>query len=499
MSAVPVNLVYFYSDEDKVALEIESDLLKMQKANLISAWSNMQITGGKDVDAEINKKIEAAQIVLLLVSPNFDTEYNPSRIISTVIKKSQNNELHLIPILVSTFVTIEDQPYYNLIINPNAPIDVPARHKRKEACDNVSKDIMRIAREIRGDFSTQSNSTIRQNAKSLTYKKEIPSFYFLTQFCNRDEQTEQLNIALKEQRDKMQNHSGRAVPLVCIVHGDIIENVEGYKQRLISREINQLISNGQKTIREVNIKFPTRLTETSNGFEYFQKTLSAEVFEGDANAGLSDIFKRLCGHPSPVMICYGGLQTENWNEETQKAVRDFAGFFNSIPLDMRSTTQIIACLFFTYDEELSESEKSDEVKESYFSWFSKRIFASSDKKPDEVVPRKKQIQEFFGALSAEFKSDVYQNICGVVLNELPSVQKSDVETFLDSSKLFTFCQTHKPYFCRPEGIIKVKSSVVDLYKSQATIRKIGNKNVEVIPMKTLNDELSKYLEQNCCH
>lgn len=49
---------------------MEVHLVKVKRQGIISVWHDRRIGAGKDIHGEISENLEAADIVLLLVSPD---------------------------------------------------------------------------------------------------------------------------------------------------------------------------------------------------------------------------------------------------------------------------------------------------------------------------------------------------------------------------------------------------------------------------------------------
>lgn len=70
VSAIEIFLSYAYKDENlREELEKQLSLLKWQ--GFITAWHDSMIVGGQEWADEINAHLNTAQIILLLVSPDF--------------------------------------------------------------------------------------------------------------------------------------------------------------------------------------------------------------------------------------------------------------------------------------------------------------------------------------------------------------------------------------------------------------------------------------------
>jgi hypothetical protein len=69
---MPINLFYSFSEEDiHLQIELEKHLSLLMRQGKISGWHFRKITAGKEFKGEIDNHINAAQIILLLISSDF--------------------------------------------------------------------------------------------------------------------------------------------------------------------------------------------------------------------------------------------------------------------------------------------------------------------------------------------------------------------------------------------------------------------------------------------
>ncbi len=78
-----VSLFYSYSHKDETLRDtLETHLSILARNGVISQWHDRRILAGSEWESEINNQIEAADIILLLVSPDFiDSDYCTGQVI----------------------------------------------------------------------------------------------------------------------------------------------------------------------------------------------------------------------------------------------------------------------------------------------------------------------------------------------------------------------------------------------------------------------------------
>ncbi|MVM36139.1 TIR domain-containing protein [Spirosoma sp. HMF4905] len=93
-----VFLSYSHSDEDlKIALD--KHLSSLKRTNKISIWNDRKILPGAEWDEEIKRELEDSELILLLISANFNaSEYIWHNELLQAIKRHDNKQTKVIPI-----------------------------------------------------------------------------------------------------------------------------------------------------------------------------------------------------------------------------------------------------------------------------------------------------------------------------------------------------------------------------------------------------------------
>ncbi len=69
---IPISIFYSYSHRDKAYRDkLKTHLSVMRRQGLISEWHDQDIIPGQEWTDEINKHLKTADVILLLVSPDF--------------------------------------------------------------------------------------------------------------------------------------------------------------------------------------------------------------------------------------------------------------------------------------------------------------------------------------------------------------------------------------------------------------------------------------------
>ncbi len=98
----PIKLFYSYSQSDeklREQLEIHLGLLRQQ--GFIESWHNRRINAGREPTTELDGHIDSAQIILLLVSPDFlASGYCFGREMRQMLQRHESGEARVIPIIL---------------------------------------------------------------------------------------------------------------------------------------------------------------------------------------------------------------------------------------------------------------------------------------------------------------------------------------------------------------------------------------------------------------
>jgi hypothetical protein len=97
---VSVFFSYSHRDED-YRNELETHLAILKRQGIISTWHDHRIGAGDDVDVDVSEHLEAAHIILLLVSPYFlESEYCYDREMKRALERHAAGEATVIPVIV---------------------------------------------------------------------------------------------------------------------------------------------------------------------------------------------------------------------------------------------------------------------------------------------------------------------------------------------------------------------------------------------------------------
>src|SRR2546421_3997894 len=101
---MPIKVFFCYAHEDEPLLnKLKAHLRPLKRQGLIDVWHDRNISAGSDWEQEIKEQLNSAQIILLLVSPDFMAcNYINNVELKRAIERHQRGEARVIPIFSIT-------------------------------------------------------------------------------------------------------------------------------------------------------------------------------------------------------------------------------------------------------------------------------------------------------------------------------------------------------------------------------------------------------------
>jgi hypothetical protein len=95
-------IFFSYSHKDEgLRDELETHLAMLKRQGVISAWHDRRLIAGTDIDAGIRQELDRADIILLLVSPDFlASDYCYSVEMSRALQRHAAGEARVIPVIL---------------------------------------------------------------------------------------------------------------------------------------------------------------------------------------------------------------------------------------------------------------------------------------------------------------------------------------------------------------------------------------------------------------
>lgn len=139
------SLFFSYSHVDeRLRDQLEIHLAQLKRDGLIDAWHDRRILAGSNLDDSINEQLVAADIVLMLVSPDFiNSDYCYSREMALALERHARNEARVIPVILRA-CDWTSSPLGKLLALPTDGRAVTSWPNQDEAFADVAKAIRKV-------------------------------------------------------------------------------------------------------------------------------------------------------------------------------------------------------------------------------------------------------------------------------------------------------------------------------------------------------------------
>jgi hypothetical protein len=147
MTMVSVFFSYSHSDEGS-RNELEKHLAMLKRQGLIAAWHDRRILAGEKLDQEIDQSLIEADLVLLLVSPDFlASEYCYSREMNKALEMRGQGRAWVIPIILE-HCDWRQSPLGELLACPKDGKPVADYPNPNKAFNEITQEIRRVVEGI---------------------------------------------------------------------------------------------------------------------------------------------------------------------------------------------------------------------------------------------------------------------------------------------------------------------------------------------------------------
>jgi hypothetical protein len=141
----PIRVFYSYSQQDEeLRRELEKHLKLLVRMKLIEDWNERQIEAGDEWDAEIRRRLAEADLILLLVSPDFmDSNYIWEKELAPALDRHREGTARVIPIFARP-TELRGLEFMKLQGLPSYDEPVSTAVNRDEAWLKVARGIRKV-------------------------------------------------------------------------------------------------------------------------------------------------------------------------------------------------------------------------------------------------------------------------------------------------------------------------------------------------------------------
>lgn len=395
-SSGAIKVFFSYAHEDELLRnELAKQLSLLKRTGQIEDWHDRRIIAGADWSSAINEHLDAADIILLLISPDFfDSDYCYSIELRRALERHEAGEARVIPVILRAVVW-EDAPFRNLQVLPTDARPVTSWTNRDEAFKDIVQGIRAAVRAL------------RPAAPELPDQGRFQVPPLLPYMCDRSDQELELAPALRRHQTETPRR-----PFLCVVHGDQDECHSEFLERLQHDTIPRFLKLKARSIlvEHYTLPWPSQIRSGGTTAASAFHALLGHTILGDGAASTEEIFD-VIPPERPVMIVLR-LKTEDLAGGGLSALSAFFDFWNAWP-DL-PVGRALVCVVSVRHQRLDK-----------FGFFDRRRL----KKTHEEARR------FINALG----SGRHAGLGGIVLPELRAITHHDVIVWSQKREVRELC------------------------------------------------------------
>jgi len=173
---MPVKIFFSYAHEDEPLLnKLKMHLRPLQREGLIDVWYDRDISAGAEWAREIDKHLSSAQIILLLVSPDFmNSDYCYGVELARAIERDVNDEARVIPIILRSAYWQGLLGKFQALPKDGKPVKSRYWRNMDEAFSDITEGIRKAINTLPKGFKVDERNKIliqppeiKQNNKSI--------------------------------------------------------------------------------------------------------------------------------------------------------------------------------------------------------------------------------------------------------------------------------------------------------------------------------------------
>ena len=166
-STKTIKVVYFCSDADKdkkYLEDLEKHLSNLKRHGVIDTWHKSMIAAGKDIEIEIDRQLNEANIILPLISPDFiASDDNWNIVAKSAMERHRFRKARVIPVLLRPVEDSWKSAFPNIKALPQNEKPVTRWNPQGNAFVSIAQGIREAAKDI-NSFSFPIKLPVQQIA-----------------------------------------------------------------------------------------------------------------------------------------------------------------------------------------------------------------------------------------------------------------------------------------------------------------------------------------------
>ena len=195
----PVEVFVSYSHrDDELRAQLEISLVMLRRRGVVRQWSDRRINPGQEWDKQIDEHLESADVILLLVSPDFlASDYCYDIEVERAMRRHEAGEARVIPVILRFTDDWQSAPFGKIQALPKDAQPVKDWADRDKAFADVAAGIRRTVGELlatREQRVETHNESEKASPPSLIPRPPVIGFV-----SRRDPQGRDIVARLKEE------------------------------------------------------------------------------------------------------------------------------------------------------------------------------------------------------------------------------------------------------------------------------------------------------------
>jgi TIR domain len=148
--STPIRVFFSYAHKDEALRDqLAAHLSVLARAHLIDSWHDRKISAGAERAEQIDKKLEEADVILLLISADFmASDYCFEKEMMRALQRHKAKEARVVPIILRP-TDWTSAPFAGLQALPKHGRPVTSWPNQDEAWTDVAKGIRNVIHEVR--------------------------------------------------------------------------------------------------------------------------------------------------------------------------------------------------------------------------------------------------------------------------------------------------------------------------------------------------------------
>jgi WD40 repeat protein len=322
---MPVKLFFCYAHEDEPLLnKLKSQLSPLRRQGLIEMWHDRDISAGTKWEEEIDTHLNEANIVLLLVSPDFmDSDYCYGVELQRALERDRRGEARVIPVILRPVYWQGVLGTLQALPTDAKPVMSSLWHYEDEALFNVTEGIRKVVEEISSSppalvspiYSLNQQSQQSAKAKHLLIK----DYSWLCTFTLTEHTDSVESVAISPDGKTLASGSyDHTIKLWNLKSGDLLYTLEGHASFVES----VAISPDGKTLASGSWDHTIKVWNLKSGL-WNQKTGNVLYTLEEGKMGVSSVAISPDGKTLASANTNGDNTTKLWNLKSGEHLRTF--------------------------------------------------------------------------------------------------------------------------------------------------------------------------------